>query len=329
MQGRKAKLSMYLKLLGKSRFRLFMEFPMLIRILFILFFCCGVYFLFKLPFSPSVTHYIATYVLFVMAGRWICRMQSPERILLTFLGIPVLWIKILKCLLLSLFVFVVDIHAGLIGMSLGALTVVLLPDRPYGNSRIASFYLRTSYQWLGMYRRTGIWVQLSGLLLLFIGLWHGNRNMSCFFLAWIIIIPCFFAFYAQPDPEQFIRVYKSSSYLLQRKLRESLINLLVPIVICLGMLLVFDASFILSYLKYLLLFAYSGLLLFYYRYVCYPHLLSALALFCITLAASFGLFFSYPYLLVILSILLLALLHILAVINLKPICAHGKTQSVY
>ncbi len=63
-------LSLYFKLLGKSYLRLFIEFPLVLRLLFVLFLMVGLYLLIQLPFVPSVVNYAIAYGVFFVLGQW-------------------------------------------------------------------------------------------------------------------------------------------------------------------------------------------------------------------------------------------------------------------
>lgn len=329
MQTKKTQLALYYNLLGKSYFRLFMEFPLLLRLLFVLFFGGGVYLLVNLPFTASLRNYAIVFVVFFLLGQWLCRMTSQERILLTFLKIPVVSIRVVKCLILAAFFFLLDVGAGLLVMTLGTLAVAFYSGGTVRNIKIRSFYVPSSYQWLGMYRRSGIWVLLAGFMLFLIGLWHENENMVCFFLGWIICIPCLFAYYGQPDPKQFMSVYKNKSVLMRRKVLELLINLSIPVAVCTLLLLLFDLGNIGFYGKYILLFLYADLLLFYFSYICYPHILTAFALSGISIFILTGFFIIVPILTVLFGLIFLYILHTMAVIYLIARAPYEKPESTH
>jgi hypothetical protein len=322
----KRRLSLYFKLIGKSCLRLFNEFSLALKLFFVLLLVAGGYLLAGLPFTASIRNYAIVFVVFFLLGQWVCRISPSEKDLLVFLKIPVVWICAIKCLVLSAPFFLLDIWSGLLVMIFGTPAVVFYPGVVVGNIRIVSFYVRSSYQWLGMYRRTGVWVLSAGFILLLIGLWHRNVNMACFCLGCIIILPCFFAYYGQPDPKPFLSVYKSSRILLRKKVGELLANISIPALVCVICLLIFDFAHTGLYLKFILLFLYADLLMFYFCYLCYPHVLTACVLFAVTVCMSAGLFFSYP-LIALPALLLLVLLHILTIVNLKSVIAYGKAES--
>lgn len=324
MKNKSEQLNIYFRLLGKSYFRLFMEFPVVLKLLFILLFTGGIYLLNEFPFAPSLTNLFIIYVLFVIMGQRICMMSSSERTLLKLLDVSIVGIRVIKCVLLSVLFFILNFYAGLVAISLGTLSLLFYPERVTKNIQIPSFYIKSSYQWISMYRRMGIWILIGGLLFLTIGLWHQNRNMVCVFLGLINILPCFLAYYEREDTVPFLAVYKSSSYLLQTKLYELLYNIIIPLIFSLLLLVIIDYSGIGFYLKYAAFFIYTDLLLFYCYYVFYPHILTSCVLFCILASVSLTLFFSYPLLFIIVVFVLLFVLHLVAVINLKPFCAHGK-----
>lgn len=321
MLKNKAQLLPYFKLLGKSYWRLFNEFPLVLRLLFVLLLGVGGALLVNLPFSPSVQNYAIVFVVFFLLAQRFCRMSASEKVLLSFLTIPIVWIRFIKSLFVSIPFFLLDLGSGLLVITLGTLAVTFYSGGTIRNIRITSFYSLSSYQWLGMYRRTGLWVVSIGSILLLIGLWHGNTNLVCFCLGWIICLPCFLAYYGQLDPKQFMRVYKDSRVLLRRKTGELLMNVSIPVLACLACLLFFDFAHIGLYLKFILLFLYADLLMFYFCYLCYPHFLSACILFAITAYISAGLFFSYPLITILSAFVFLIFLHLLTVINLKSIIA--------
>ena len=309
---------LYIKLLGKSYWRLFRELPLLLQILF-LFIACGVLFLLKkTEFTGSLTNHIVVFLLFVLIGKWICREASSEKVLLSLLRIPVILIRALKCALLSVPVFLLDIVAGFLSLTLGTLTVLFFPKKRTQNKVLPGFYVPTSYQWLGMYRISGVWVLSIGFLLHLIALWHQNVNMSAFLLGWLIILPAFFAYYAT-DPLEFLVIYKNKHFLIRKKLKELIVNTAIPTIVSLTLVLSVDYSNSGLYMKLTLLYIYIALLLFYSRYVCYPHSITSFALTCLLTFASLSVFVLYPLAGIITGLLLLSLLHLLAVNNLKNI----------
>jgi len=147
--------------------------------------------------------------------------------------------------------------------------------------------------------------------------------MVCFFLGWIIIVPCFIACYSE-DPSRFLSIYKHSRFLMWKKGRELLFNVAIPTGVSLGIVLLADFTNVGLYLKLTFLFVLINLLLFYCRYACYPHILTALALSAIFSLLLTGLFFTYPVIASFVCILLTAVLHLLAVHNLKSFLSNGN-----
>lgn len=327
MPEKGTQLLLYFKLLARSRGRLFMEFPWVLRLLFVFLFGGGVYLLANLPFSPSVRNFAIVFVAFFLLGQLFCRLSPQEKVLLTFLKIPVLWIRVIKCLFISVFFFLVDVWVGLLAAIPGTFAVAFYSGGTSRNVRILSFYVPASYQWLGMFRRSGIWVLSAGMLLLLIALWHRNTNMVCFCLGWIICLPAFLTYFGQPDVKKFMSVYTSSRLLLRMKIREFLLNSSIPLVLCVALIFLFDFANAGLYLRFILFFLYADLLLFYFSYICYPHILTALVSCAFFVYISAGFFFSYPLITVLAGCLFWVLLHWFAVINLKSIISNGKAES--
>lgn len=322
-QEMKQQTLLYLKLLGKSYWRLFREFPIVLQCLLLLVISGTFYFLAITEFSGSLTNYTVLYLLFFLAGRWACRISSSEKVLLSLLNIPVLHIRALRCILLSLPFFLLNVGVGAILLTLGTLTVVFLPERIKRNRAFPAFYVPASYQWLGMYRQSGVWTLSAGFLLLLIGLWHHNTNMVCFFLGWIILVPCFMAYY-NADPPQFLTIYKNCRFLMWRKMCELVVNSTIPLLVSFILVLTVDFVHAVLYLKLTFLFVFISLLLFYSRYICYPHTLTALVLSVILIVVSFVSLRVYPLAASVVCLFLLPLLHFLAINNLKTFLAYDK-----
>jgi hypothetical protein len=321
-------LSIYIRLLGKSYLRLFKEFPLLLQIIFVLLSIAILYTLSVVQLSLSVVNYAVGYISFVFAGRWICRISSPERILLAILNVPNNLVCTLKCMLLSVPSFFLDMYMGLLVLSLGTITIIFFPYKKMKTLRMHSLYFPTSYQWLSMYRKAGIWVLIIGFLLFLIALWHQNLNLTYFSLLCIITTPCFFTYYGQKDSSKFLSIYKNSSFLVWRKVCELLINSLIPALVCLPFLLLMDISHIELYIKCILILVYMNLLMFYCYYICYKYFFTAFILFCIIGYVSLALFISYPLIAFVVCMVVVTALHIFAIINLKSIFFHDKTESI-
>lgn len=314
---------LYIKLLGKSYRRLFREFPILLQGLFLLLLGGIFFFLAKTEFVGSFTNYALVFILFVLIARWLCRISVPESVLLSLLRISVFQIKAMKCILLSLPFFLLDLSVGALLLTVGTPVVTFLPEKTTRNKALPSFYVPASYQWRGMYRQSGIWTLSAGFLLLLIGLWHHNTHMVCFFLGWIMLIPCFLTYY-NADPPQFLSVYKNSRFLMRKKMCELLFNSAMPTVVALMLVLTLDFSNAVLYLKLAFLFIYIALLLFYGRYIGYPQTLTALVLSAILIFSSVLSFSLFPKATFVACLFLLPVLHRLAAYNLKIFLAHGK-----
>lgn len=321
-------LLLYIRLSGKSYWRLFREIPFLLQIVFLLILSGILYFLAETTFTGVITNYLVVFLLFVLMGRWCCRMSSSEKVLLSFLNIPIRLIHVLKCSLLSLPFFLLDGSVGFLLLTVGTAVVIWSPERITQNRTLPGFYVSTSYQWLGMYRVSGIWILSLGMLFLLIALWHQNTNMSNFFLGWIITLPPFFAYYTT-DPPKFLRIYKNSRFLIGKKLRELIRNIAIPTLLSLALVLLIDFSNSGLYLKPALFFIYIDLLLFYSRYICYPHTLIALALSVILIVASLAVFILYLIPGILICSLILLCLHFLAINNLKTFFQDERTETLY
>jgi hypothetical protein len=309
--------------MGKSYWRLFREFPIVLQCLFLLAFCGIPFFFVEIGFAGSFTNYAVVLILFVLIARRICRISASERVLLSLLRMPVFRIKAIKCVLLSLFFFFLDMGVGVLLLTLGTLTVVFSPEKVKRNKAFPSFYAPSSYQWLGMYRQSGVWVLVAGFLFLLIGLWHHNTNIVCFFLGWIILVPCFLAYY-NADPPQLLVIYKDRRYLIWKKGCELIFNITIPLFVSLMIVLTVDFAHAGLYLRLAFLFVYISLLLFYSRYISYPHTLTAFVLSAILIVISAILLMSYLRIATVLCFLVLPLLHFLAVSNLKTFLSYGK-----
>lgn len=320
---------LYFRLKSKSSYRLWKEFPWVIRLLFLGGFLLITYLLIISHLDKSLINYTVVSGVYILLGLKLCRLSPPEAILLKVLQIPQIQIRLIKCLLLSIPFFLLDIYAGLIDVILGTGIVLLIADKRPNQKTIRSFYKATSYQWLSMFRSEGRWLLFAGFIFLMIALYHGNRNMACFSLGWLFLVPCFAVYYyRQKDPKQWLRVYKNASFLLRKKLTEVLQNTMILLAVCVPLVLIFDWSAYWLYTRLFLLLILGNVLFFYGYYACYPGMLTAMILTGIVIFILYLLYVITPVFFIPAGLLLLVILHIISIQNLKS-AIYGTTESAY
>lgn len=316
---------LYFRLKSKSNYRLWKEFPWIIRLLLMGGFFIIAYFLFISHIDISLINYTIALGVYLLLGLKLCRLNPSETVLLKVLKISQIQIRLIKCLLLGIPFFLLDIYTGLIAITIGAGIVVLIADKRPNQKTLRAFYKATSYQWLSMFRSEGCWLLLAGFILLIIALFHGNRNMTCFTLGWLFLIPCIAAYYyRQKDPKQWLRVYKDASSLLRKKLTEVLQNTMILLVVCVPLVLIFDWSAYWLYTRLFLLLIIGNVLFFYGYYACYPGMLTAMIVTGIVIFILYLLYVIAPVFFIPAGLLLLVILHILSIQNLKS-AIYGTT----
>lgn len=320
---------LYFHLKSKSNYRLWKEFPWIIRLLLMGGIFIIAYLLFISHIDISLINYAIALVVYLLLGLKLCRLNPSETVLLKVLKISQIQIRLIKCLLLGIPFFLLDIYTGLIVLTIGAGVVVLIADKRSNQKTLRVFYKATSYQWLSMFRSEGCWLLLAGLILLVIALFHGNRNMTYFTLGWLFLIPCIAAYYyRQKDPKQWLRVYKDASFLLRKKLTEVLQNTMILLVVCVPLVLIFDWSAYWLYTRLFLLLIMGNVLFFYGYYACYPGMLTAMIVTGIVIFILYLLYVIYPVLFIPAGLFLLVILHILSIQNLKS-AIYGTAESAY
>lgn len=320
---------LYFRLKSKSYYRLWKEFPWMIRLLFAAVLFIIAYFLIISHLNASLTNYTIASGVYILLGLKLCWLNPSEAVLLKVLQIPQIQVRVIICLCLSIPFFLLDIYAGLIAVVFGTAVVVLIADQRSNPKATRSFYKATSYQWLSMFRSGGRWLLLAGFIFLIIALYHGNRNMACFSLGWLFLIPCLAAYYyRQKDPMQWLRVYKNASFLLRKKLTEVLQNTIVLLVVCVPLVLIFDYSAYWLYIQLFLLLIMGNVLFFYGYYACYPGMLTAMVVTGIVIFILYLLYVIYPVFFIPAGLLLLVILHIISIQNLKS-AIYGTTESAY
>lgn len=73
---------LYFKLLEKSYWRLFRNFPIVLQCLFLLMLSGILFFFAETEFTGSFTNYAVTYLIFVLIAKMICRISASEKALL-------------------------------------------------------------------------------------------------------------------------------------------------------------------------------------------------------------------------------------------------------
>ncbi|MDR2919949.1 MAG: hypothetical protein LBV72_11370 [Tannerella sp.] len=320
---------LYFRLKSKSYYRLWKEFPWVIRLLLLGGFLIITYILIISHLDASLINYTVVSCVYILLGLKLCRLNPSEAVLLKVLRIPQIQIRLIKCLLLSMPFFLLDIYAGLIALILGTGIVMLIADKRPNRKAVRSFYKATSYQWLSMFRSEGCWLLLAGLIFLMVALFHGNRNMACFSLVWLFLIPCSAAYYnRQKDPKQWLRVYKNVSFLMRKKITEVLQNILILLVVCVPLVLIFDWSAYWLYTQLFLLLIMGNVVIFHVYYACYPGMLTAIVLTGIVIFILYLLYVLAPVFFIPAGLFLLVILHIISIQNLKS-AIYGTTESTH
>ena len=317
----------YITIKGLSCFRLFRDIPFIYKALLVVIIGLTIYVLAEAQIMASITNVMVCLCVFVLVGIKLCSLPFSETILLKTLELKVLPFLFIKCLLLSIPFFVLNIYIGLVMITIGSICVYLLSGINIRNAKaFPSLYRKTSYQWLSSFRREGLWVLLVGFILFVIALYNDNSNMLRAVFGWLMCVPCFVSYYNTPDTQAWLVNYKGVSFLLRSKLVELLFNASLPTLICLPLVAVFIPADTFLFVKLFVAFHFVNLIMFYSNYLCYPAKL--MSIFCSFILILLGLviMFMHPEIAIAASVPVLLLLHILTIQNLKSVLYVAPTS---
>lgn len=269
----------YFRLKGLSYYRMFREFPLLIQLLLLsVCFVVG-YALLTNEMRLSTDHYLYSLGAFVLMGQWFCKPSPKEEVFIKSLKLPLAFIQLTHCMLLSIPFGLASVYLGLFVGGIGSVAILLLSRINRSSKRVCpSFYQSSAYQWLSVWRVEGMWFYLSGIFLTTMGTVSDNHRLVCFSLIWSICLPCFFSYYKRQDPIAFLTIYKSIPLLLKKKTIELLSNSLLSVSGCLVVLLLLSPSGFLSCIWVVGCGLFTNILLMYAYYICYPSIIQAIGL---------------------------------------------------
>lgn len=321
--------SIYMCLLRRSYGRLFYDFPIAAQLLFVVIAIIVSYVLIEVVLAQTILNYTISIVVFVVFGRWGCRIKPSELILLKNLNVSVLSVTALKCLLLAVPFFLLDLITGILVATIGLTTVIglLLCEIKYSGLFMRlkknrfSFCLpfASAYKWIAACRSEALLVELFVLILYAVALKIGNLNMACVMAGLSICVPSFVACYELSDSKAFLRIYKSTKLLMWQKFTETVLFSSIPLILCFtAICCVFPSD--IELLIYLFVgFLYINLLMMYTSYLFFPNILMALIWNFILLILSVVFVVIFSRISIVLFIILLVSLHYLSIQNLKTI----------
>lgn len=320
-------LQIYIKLKILSYYRLYNEFPLFIRFLFLgILLLCG-YILATSYLVLSLTHYLYCLVAFLVAGNWFCKLNAKEKILIQILNIPIRPLFFIRCFLVSIPFIILNLTIGISVLLTGSIFLYFFNRIKYERKFIIPTpYSLSAYQWISTWRAEGLWLYLAGLLFTLAGIYSRNENLICFSLIWITCLPCFLAYNTYTDSRYFLVIYKNTSLILIRKTAELIYNILISLIIPVTLIVIFK-SFSLPILYCIIGVTVSSLFLLYSYYCCYPNRLQAIVIFGMTLIVSSAIISEIPLAGIICSLFLLSILYFIAYLNLKSIVYAEPTST--
>ena len=320
-------LHLYIKLKILSYYRLYNEFPLFIRFLFLgILLLCG-YILATSYLVLSLTHYLYCLVAFLVVGNWFCKLNAKEKILIQILNIPIRALFFIRCFLVSLPFIILNLTIGVSVFLTGSFFLYFFNQIKHEcKFTIPTPYSLSSYQWISSWRAEGLWLYFTGIIFTLAGLYSRNENLICFSLIWITCLPCFLAYNTYTDSRYFLIIYKSTSFILIRKTTELIYNILISLIIPVTLILIFK-FFSLLILYCIIGVTISSLFLLYSYYCCYPNRLQAIVIFGMTLIASGTILSEIPLAGIFCSLFLLCILYFIAYLNLKSIVYAEPTST--
>ena len=311
-------LQLYFRLKGLSYYRILREFPLIYLFLIAASVCAAIYGLTQIHVAFSAPNTAICLIVFIAICQQFFRISHAEKILLKSLHINILTIYIVEYVMASLLFLLLNIPIGLITIAVGVIfAFIQSKEKTRTNKKIYAFYKNTSYQWLSSFRQEGVWISFVCFFFFVVALYHENDNMLKVAFGSLICIPCYFAYYKIPDNKAWLRIYKSSAFLMRSKLIELIINTVVPTTVYLLTAIVFRPEDPLSFALLALSLLGVNMLFFYCYYVCYPSILMSLVCFICLLSACAVLAVIYPEIVVFASCLLFCILHIIAIQNIN------------
>lgn len=314
------RISEYMVIKGLSFVRMLREIPFIYQLVLTAVVGLSAYALVQIQLNINLTHIIIALGIFILADVYVCSFSFSEKILLKTLKIKMFPVFLIKSLLLGIPFFLLDISVGLITLIVGTPCGYLLSGVSVREGKSHPvFYKKSAYQWLSAFRKEGLWFLIAGFLCFGIALFHGNKNMLCAAFACLMCVPCFISYYRMPDRRIWLVNYRNASFLIRSKLTELFINALLPALICLPLIAIWQPVYILFFAKLLLLFLFVDILCLYCYYLGYPSEVMSMLCSILIIVVWSVLMFMHPLLSLIISPLLLLLLHIVTIQNLKSI----------
>lgn len=310
----------YMMIKGLSFVRMLREIPFIYQLILAAVTGLSIYVLVQIQLNLNLTNVMIALGVFILTGVYVCSFSFSEKILLKTLKIKMFPVFLIKSLLLSIPFFLLDISVGLITLLIGAPCGYLLSGVSVRKGKsYPVFYKKSAYQWLSAFRKEGLWVLVIGFLCFGIALFHGNKNMLCAAFACLMCVPCFISYYRMPDSRIWLVNYRNTSFLIRSKLTELFMNALLPALVCLPLIAIWQPVYMLFFAKLLLLFLFVDILCLYCYYLAYPSEVMSVLCSILIIVVWSVLMFMHPLLSLITSPLLLLLLHVVTIQNLKSI----------
>ena len=252
----------HLQLLSLGRY--WQSFPVVFRIIAILFFSGLLYLFYLIDISPNdwKSSIIIVAAYYVICNRF--SFDKVQEILLRNYRVSIPLILLIPTLVLATPFFLINWRFG---CSCSILAIVISCTQPGKISiqrRWISFkpvyFFRTgSFQWFSFYRQSGFYVHCVGILMVVMGIIHNNPNLS--------LVACFFIGSVQGvfstlrmEPVYFVKAYLNPNRLIREKMVETMYNIavlqlpLLLLLVCFGsnayqLLYVFLSVIVLSWLS--------------------------------------------------------------------------------
>ena len=221
----------YYKVQWLSFSRYIQSFPVLFRIIGILFLGFACFLLYKIEIEDTDFKLIGLVLIIYTILALNFSFKKAKRIFLHNYSVPVRRVLFIQFTLYSLPFFLIDYKIGCLCLVIGVVIALLKPDKISVGNQLLKFkptyiFKKESFQWHSFYRLAGIYIHCLGILGIVMGIIHNNLNLSivAFLLVGVVvgvgsILPMESAF--------FVKTYHSPLKLIQKKTLETLYNILV------------------------------------------------------------------------------------------------------
>ncbi len=267
--------------------RLWLSFPLLFKIGFLLFIPILLFGLYKINISDENWKSIV-----IISGIYLTIYNSlnptkPERILIHNYKVPFRLISCLKATILTLPFFLIHWKTGCLCLFAGCILAISKPEKISAQKHLSKLkpvypFKKSSFQWFSFYRQSGFYAHCISVLGIIMGIVHENPNLCLISLSLTGIIPGIFS-QIQMEPLFFLKSYLNPNELVRQKTLETIYNIsILQLPVCPFLLLSgINFKHIIQIFVYTIILSWINMAL---KYTHYPNSLAHLIISLITLA---------------------------------------------